>query len=37
MEAAATAITPGTFADLVNITALANTASCDLEIFVASV
>tara|TARA_R110002051_G_scaffold212228_1_gene277422 strand:- start:403 stop:873 length:471 start_codon:yes stop_codon:yes gene_type:complete len=36
MEAAATAITPGTFADLVDITALADTASCDLEIFVAS-
>ena len=36
MEAAATAITPGTFADLVNITALADTAACDLEIFVAS-
>tara|TARA_R100000008_G_scaffold84850_1_gene73286 strand:- start:254 stop:724 length:471 start_codon:yes stop_codon:yes gene_type:complete len=37
MEAAATAITPGTFADLVNITALADTAACDLEVFVASV
>jgi|TARA_Y100001963_G_C6716664_1_gene416990 hypothetical protein len=37
MDAAATAITPGTFADLVNITALADTAACDLEIFVASV
>jgi len=36
MEAAATAISPGTFADLVNITALANTAACDLEVFVAS-
>ena len=37
MEAAAAAITPGTFADLVNITALAETAACDLEVFVASV
>ena len=37
MEAAATAISPGTFADLVNITALADTASCDVEVFVASV
>tara|TARA_R110000824_G_scaffold51695_2_gene143954 strand:- start:120 stop:590 length:471 start_codon:yes stop_codon:yes gene_type:complete len=37
MEAAATAITPGTFADLVNITALADTAACDVEVFVASV
>jgi len=37
MEAAATAISPGTFADLVNITALADTGACDLEIFVASV
>ena len=37
MDAAATAITPGTFADLVNITALADTAACDLEVFVASV
>ena len=37
MEAAASAITPGTFADLVNITALAETAACDLEVFVASV
>ena len=37
MEAAASAITPGTFADLVNITALADTAACDLEVFVASV
>ncbi len=36
MEAAATAISPGTFADLVNITALADTASCDVEVFVAS-
>lgn len=36
MEAAATGITPDTFADLVDITAKANTASCDLEIFVAS-
>jgi len=35
MEAAATAITPDTFADLVDITAKANTASVDLEIFVA--
>ena len=37
MEAAATTITPDTFADLVDITAKANTASCDLEVFVASV
>ena len=37
MDAAATAITPGTFADLVNITALADTAACDVEVFVASV
>tara|TARA_R100000008_G_scaffold73706_1_gene52246 strand:+ start:68 stop:538 length:471 start_codon:yes stop_codon:yes gene_type:complete len=37
MEANAGAITPGTFADLVNITALADGAACDLEIFVASV
>jgi hypothetical protein len=36
MDAAATAISPGTFADLVNITALADTAACDLELFVAS-
>ena len=35
MDAAATAITPDTFADLVDITAKANTASVDLEIFVA--
>jgi hypothetical protein len=35
MEAAATAITPDTFADLVDITAKANTGSVDLEIFVA--
>ena len=34
-DAAATAVTPGTFADLVNITALANTADVDLEILVA--
>ena len=37
MEAAATAITPDTFADLVDITAKANTASVDLEIFVACI
>ena len=36
MDAAATAISPGTFADLVNITALADTAACDLELFIAS-
>ena len=35
MEAAASAITPDTFADLVNITAKANTGSCELELFVA--
>ena len=34
-DAAATAVTPGTFADLVNVTALANTADVDLEILVA--
>jgi|TARA_R100000306_G_scaffold60301_1_gene60156 hypothetical protein len=37
MEAAAVAITPNTFADLVDITADADTASCDLEVFVACV
>ena len=36
MEAAATAITPDSFADLVDITAKANSASVDLEIFIAS-
>jgi len=36
MDAAATAITANTFADLVDITATADTASVDLEIFVAS-
>ena len=36
MDAAATAVTPDTFADLVDVTAKANTASVDLEIFVAS-
>lgn len=36
MEAAATAITPDSFGDLVDITAKANTASVDLEIFIAS-
>ena len=30
-------LTPGAFADLVNITATANTAAVDLEVFVASV
>ena len=35
MEAAATAITPDTFADLVDITAKANTGACELELFVA--
>jgi hypothetical protein len=37
MDAASTTITPDSFADLVDITAKANTASCDLEVFVASV
>jgi hypothetical protein len=37
MDASATAVTPNTFADLSNITAIADTASCDLEIFVASI
>ena len=37
MEAAAVAITPNTFADLVDITADDDTASCDLEVFVACV
>ena len=30
-------LTPNTYADLVNITATADTAACDLEVFVASV
>ena len=34
-DAAATAITPDSFEDLVNVTAKANTAACDMEIFVA--
>ena len=37
MDSAATALTPNTFADLVDITADADTASCDLELFVASI
>jgi hypothetical protein len=37
MDAAATALTSNTFADLVEVTADADTASCDLEIFVASI
>ena len=37
MDAAATAISTNTFADLVDITAIADTASVDLEVFVASV
>lgn len=36
MDAAATAVTPNTFADLVDITAIADTAAVDVEIFVAS-
>ena len=36
MDASAAAIEPGAFADLANITALADTASVDLEVFVAS-
>tara|TARA_Y100000310_G_scaffold187390_1_gene187431 strand:+ start:357 stop:827 length:471 start_codon:yes stop_codon:yes gene_type:complete len=36
MEAAATAISTNTFADLVNITAIADTAACDVEVFIAS-
>jgi hypothetical protein len=36
MDAAATAVTPNTFADLVDITGIADTAAVDLEIFVAS-
>jgi hypothetical protein len=36
MDAAATAVTPNTFADLVDITAIADTASVDVEIFIAS-
>ena len=36
MDSAATAITANTFADLVDITAIADTASVDLEVFVAS-
>jgi hypothetical protein len=35
MDAHSAAITPGTFLDLVNITALANTAAVDVEVFVA--
>ena len=34
-DANAGAVTPGTHADLVNITALANTAAVDLEVFIA--
>ena len=34
-DANAGAVTPGTHADLVNITALANTAAVDVEVFVA--
>jgi hypothetical protein len=37
MDAAATSLTSNTFADLVDITADADTASCDLELFVASI
>ena len=37
MDSAATALTSNTFADLVDITADADTASCDLELFVASI
>ena len=37
MEANAGAISTNTFADLVNITAIADTAACDVEVFVASV
>ena len=37
MEAAATAIGTNTFADLVNITAIADTAACDVEFMVACV
>ena len=29
-------LTPGAFGDLVNVTATANSAACDLEIFIAS-
>jgi len=36
MDAGTTALTPDTFADLVDITAIANTAAVDVEIFVAS-
>lgn len=36
MDAAATALTPNTFADLVDITAIADTAACDVELFIAS-
>lgn len=36
MDAAATAVTPNTFADLVDITGIADTAAVDLEIFIAS-
>jgi hypothetical protein len=36
MDAEATALTPNSFEDLVDITAIADTASCDVEIFVAS-
>ena len=35
MDAHSGAISPGTFLDLVNITALANTAAVDVEVFVA--
>ena len=34
-DAAATAITPDSFEDLVNVTAKANSAACDMEIFIA--
>lgn len=37
MAAHTSAITPGSFSDLVNITALADSAACDLEIYIASV
>jgi len=37
MDAAATAVTPNAFADLVDVTATAHTTACDLEIFVACI
>ena len=33
----ASGLTPGTFADLVNVTAIANSGACDIEIMVACV